>query len=341
MVNGPLTGTALKLISAYFARADARMPREPMIELPHLPNLHGLVELANRDGVDIRPTLLRVMTDLYVQKPKHSEQEERHFTELALRLIELVDAPTRAIVAGKIAGYPTAPAEVRHRLLKDMITLQPAIEAAPAPDDPPAADVPAFAPAAADELSELFLAADAEERRLILLNLPYALLQPAVPIPPAIARESTNRLEAAALGHNTELFARELERTLMISREHARRLIEDASGEPVVVAAVALAMPAAVLQRILLCLNPAISQSVQRVYELALLYEEVEPDAALRLIAIWQANCKTEKTAPAARPTAAHQPQLWPDAKSANASPFTRPKIPWDEAAQARKAEGA
>ena len=32
------------------------------------------------------------MTDLYVQKPKHTEQEEQHYTELALRLIDLVDA---------------------------------------------------------------------------------------------------------------------------------------------------------------------------------------------------------------------------------------------------------
>ena len=76
------------------------------------------------DGVDIRPTLLRVMTDLYVQKPPHTEQEEQHFTKLALRLIDLVDAKTRAIVANKIAGYPTAPAAVRQRLLKELISLQ-------------------------------------------------------------------------------------------------------------------------------------------------------------------------------------------------------------------------
>ena len=63
-----------------------------MVEAPNLPNLNGLLELANRDGVDIRPTLLRVMTDLYVQKAQHSDQEEQHFTELALRLIDLVDA---------------------------------------------------------------------------------------------------------------------------------------------------------------------------------------------------------------------------------------------------------
>ena len=40
-----------------------------MVEHVKNPNLDGLTELANRDGVDIKPTLLRVMTDLYAQKP--------------------------------------------------------------------------------------------------------------------------------------------------------------------------------------------------------------------------------------------------------------------------------
>jgi hypothetical protein len=52
------------------------------------PPLDGLVDLACRDGVDIRPTLLRVLTDLYVQKPKHSAEEETQYAELALGLIE-------------------------------------------------------------------------------------------------------------------------------------------------------------------------------------------------------------------------------------------------------------
>ena len=105
-----------------------------MTESPQNPNLNGLVELSNRSGVDIRPTLLRVMTDLYVQKPTHSEKEEAEYTRMALRLIDHVDAKTRAMVAGKIAGYPNAPAAVRQRLLKDHIVCkapeEPAKEAA-------------------------------------------------------------------------------------------------------------------------------------------------------------------------------------------------------------------
>jgi hypothetical protein len=197
--------------------------------------------------------------------------------------------------------------------------------------------------APADELSELFFASSADERRLILLNLPYALLPPADPIAPAIARESIHRLEAAALGHNSELFARELERVLAISRAQARRIYEDELGEPIVVAAVALDMPAMMLQRVLLCLCPAISQSVPRVYELALLHKEIKPDAALRLVAIWRASHPAESKSPT-RTAAAHQPQYSRDEKSERntpALPVTRSKVAWDEFVQSRKAESA
>src|SRR5207253_7995536 len=131
----------------------------------------------------------------------------------------LVDAKTRIVVANKIAGYPTAPVAVRQRLLKELISLK-----VPDPAYAEARPLAGNAPATADELSELFFASSAEERRLILLNLPYAPLAPAEPIAPAMARESTHRLEAAAMGHNSELFARELERIFAISRAQARRL---------------------------------------------------------------------------------------------------------------------
>ena len=306
-----------------------------MIESPNGPNPNGLVELANRDGVDIRPTLLRVMTDLYVEKPMHSVDEERHFTELALRLIDLVDAQTRFIVADKLGRYPNAPAAIRQRLLRDQVKI-----GAPAQPMMAGAAPIAGSKAAADELNELFRAASADERRLILLNLPYAPLPPAAPIAAATARASIHRLEAAALGHNSEVFAREIERIFAISRAQARSLIDDTSGEPIVVVAVALGMPAAVLQRILLCLNRAISQSVQRVYELALLHEEIEPEAALRLVAIWQASHQAEKKSATARP-AAHQPVHSPAQARERAEIAARPKIRWDEHQQARKSESA
>jgi hypothetical protein len=293
------------------------------------------VELANRDGVDIRPTLLRVMTDLYVQKPMHSADEDRHFTELALRLFDLVDAPTRMIVAEKIAGYTNAPMAVRRRALRDRVAPSDSLGGGRSPADPFAGDK-----ALLDELNELFFAASAEERRLILANLPYGSLAPAAPISVALAREATERLEAAALGHNGESFARELQRALAISPALARRVIDDPSGEPIVVAAVALGMPAFVLQRVLLCLNPAISQSVQRVYDLALLHEELAPEAALRLLAIWQANNKSYDQGAWAR-RAVNRPLQTASPPTRRAVPVERPKILWEQHAKANKLESA
>src|SRR5438105_15813792 len=85
------------------------------------PKLEGLDSLARRDGVDIRPTLLRVLTDLYVQKPAHSAEEERHYTELVLRLIDSVDLATRVTIAKKLGAYTGAPPAVARRLARDVI----------------------------------------------------------------------------------------------------------------------------------------------------------------------------------------------------------------------------
>src|SRR6185295_9414906 len=83
-----------------------------MTAAPMFPGLDGLMTLSRREGVDIRPTLLRVLTDLYVQASAHSADEERQFVELASRLIEEVDDATRAAVRARLAVYPATPAEI-------------------------------------------------------------------------------------------------------------------------------------------------------------------------------------------------------------------------------------
>jgi hypothetical protein len=322
-----------------------------MTENPRTPSLNGLAELSKRSGVDIRPTLLRVLTDLYVCKPTHSEKEEAEYTRMALRLIDHVDAKTRAMIAGKIAGYPGAPAAVRQRLLKDHIVCsapeEPAKETAKDETANETAKPPAEplskSKAEALELSELFFACSAEERRLILLNLPYAPIAPAGPINPAAARSAVQQLEASALAHQTERFARDLGQALSISRTQALRLVNDTGGEPIVVAAAALNMPAAVLARILLCLNPAISRSVQRVYDLTLLYEELKAASALRLVALWQAADREAQRPPVSAPMPVPRPPQRPIEERIRpaAAPPARPKILWDKHASARKADSA
>ena len=257
------------------------------------PPLDGLVDLACRDGVDIRPTLLRVLTDLYVQKPVHSAEEETQYVELARGLIDAVDASTRAIVAATLSAYPAAPAAILGKLATF--------------SSPPAARPPRETesePEVRNDLLELFFAAKTEERRLILTNLDVAAESVARRPAPA-SSEVIRRLETAALRRNPGEFSRMLERALGISRGLAERIARDPSGEPVVVAARALGMTAAVLHRVLLFLNPAIGQSVERVYDLARLYDELTPAAGERMIAIWR------EAAGRSRP--AHEPGHWDD----------------------------
>jgi hypothetical protein len=155
----------------------------------------------------------------------------------------------------------------------------------------------------ASELSELFYAAAAPERRLILINLDYAALAPLPSL--STQRADVWRLESAALQHNSESVMRELEHTLGLTRTQARRIVNDELGEPIVVAAKAMDLPAHVLQRMLLFLNPRVGQSVDRVYELADLYSEISADAARRLIAIWRDADETESK------PAQYQPVTW------------------------------
>ena len=250
--------------------------------------IDSLVDLACRDGIDIRPTLLRVITDLYVQKPAHTAEEETQYVELALGLIAGADEPTRAAVAARLRNYAAAPVAVLHRLGVA----------------PPAAEIRPVAPASdGNDLAELFFAASPDERRLILANLDVAESPAVAPI--RAAEQTVSRLEAAALKRNAGDFIRTLEQALSIGHDLAERIVRDPSGEPLVIAAKSLAMPEPVLQRILLLLDPAIGQSVERVYGLAQLFEDITPQTAAHMVAIWRG--------PAARPRAAHEPVYWDD----------------------------
>jgi len=308
---------------------------------PAFAGLDDLVDLAHRDGIDMRPTLLRVLTDLYLQRPTHTPDDERYYTELVLRLLDAVDVTQRAALAARLASYPAAPRDVILRLARDEIEVAEKVlrlslcltaadlgalaqecgqshasiiaarRATPAHTPAPAAIASARAAARdevarieAIELSELFYAAGAHERRLILINLDYALI---APLEPAFVMQRADawRLELAALQHNGEAMVRELERMFDISRALARRIVDDELGEPIVVAAKAMELPSDLLQRMLLFINPRIGQSVDRVFELASLYGEITTVAARRLLTLWR-----DADAEDRRPVQ-HEPVAW------------------------------
>jgi hypothetical protein len=120
--------------------------------------------------------------------------------------------------------------------------------------------------------------------------------------PRELPDETIRALESAALSRDRAKFANLLEQTLRLTREKAERIVSDPSGEPLLVAAKAVGMPPIVLQRVLMFIDPAIGESVQRVFELAALYERMHMQAALRIIESLRGTETARPRRPAHRP---------------------------------------
>jgi hypothetical protein len=265
---------------------------------PIFANLDSLVALASEHGVDVNPTLLRVATDIYLQKPAHSADEERQFVALALRLLDAVDDETHGVVARKLLAYPALPAAVAARLANGR--LHDADDTAardnmPGAGEPEAAESADAVGAQSIDLGDAFLAADAGERRRILARLPAVSATPGPS--PSRALAAVRQLEDFVLSNRPGEFIRELERALGLPRTIAQAVVNDNSGEPLVVSAKALSMPIEVLQRVLLLVNPAIGHSVRRVFDLSALYAEITPAQAFQLVASWRGHAAARTSA--------------------------------------------
>jgi len=303
---------------------------------PLFPGFDGLMTLSRREGVDIRPTLLRVLTDLYVQASAHSGDEERQFVELTSRLIDQVDDATRAAVRARLAIYPGTPAEVLKKLgLKPAnpdacVPVAREIPASPLPAPPvrPPSEAElrmasnlSMQPKDAAEINDMFFAASASERALILHDLPETPLKASARIPAARAARAIETLEMAAFAADIENFTLELGETLILPARIAAQVVGDPGGEPLACAARALDMPSAVFQRVLMFLNPEFA-SVNNVYRLSRLYDRLSERSALIMLAAWRSSTM-------AVTRAKYRPALYDDerhrARSAPAQ--TRPAV--------------
>jgi hypothetical protein len=275
--------------------------------------------LSRREGVDIRPTLLRVLTDLYVQAGAHSSDEERQFVELASRLIDQVDDATRAAVRARLAIYPGAPVSILGQLgLKPSGSDEPALLVRDVPARPPASGTEqvdtqgamqstlAMQPKDAAEIHDMFFRANGRERAAILHNLGETPLKPSPRIPESRAARAIETLEMAAFASDVESFAIELGESLILPARMAAQVVDDAGGEPLACAARALGMPSAVFQRILLFLKPEMGSSVQTVYRLSRLYDNLGERSALIMLAAWRGSVM-------ATSRAKHRPMLYDD----------------------------
>ena len=269
------------------------------------PGFDGLMTLSRREGVDIKPTLLRVLTDLYVQTSKHTADEERQFVELTSRLIDEVDDATRDAVRARLAVYPTTPADILKKLglRPDCFDRPiPRAEESPCPRAEPApvklptnkqmrtASNLSMQPADAAEISDMFFGASGSDRVSILHRLADAPLEASPRIPEARAVRAIETLEMAAFAEDVGNFTLELGEALILPARIAAQVVDDPGGEPLTCAAKALGMPSSVFQRVLLFLKPEIGTSVRIVYRLSRLYDDLNERSALVMLAAWRGS---------------------------------------------------
>jgi Uncharacterised protein conserved in bacteria (DUF2336) len=269
------------------------------------PGFDGLMTLSRREGVDIRPTLLRVLTDLYVQASSHSDDEQRQFVELASRLIDQVDDATRAAVKARLAIYPSTPAPIMEKLgliaahEGRRVPLAREIPASPPPPAPARAPTEAelrmasnmaMQPKDAAEIHDMFFRATASERAMILHNLALTPLKAAPRIPIVRAKRAIQILEMAAIANDVENFTLELGDSLILPSRVAAQIVDDPGGEALAVAARALDMPSPNFQRILLFFKEEIGTSVNTVYRLSRLYDRLSERSALVMLAAWRGS---------------------------------------------------
>jgi len=148
----------------------------------------------------------------------------------------------------------------------------------------------AMRPNDAAEISDMFFAAGASERALILHNLADTPLKASARIPAARAARALHILEMAAFAEDTANFALELGEALILTQRIAEQVVHDPGGEPLACAARALDMPSATFQRVLLFLNPEFGSSVQNVYRLSRLYDRLSERSALVMLAAWRGS---------------------------------------------------
>ena len=310
-----------------------------MTKPPFFPGFDGLMTLSRREGVDIRPTLLRVLTDLYVQASAHSADEERQFVELTSRLIDEVDDATRAAVRARLSIYPGTPAAVLKRLglkpsssdqrmpIARVVAANLAAVAPPVPKAPTEAELRmasslSMQPKDAAEIIDMFLRASASERAQILHNLQETPLRASARIPAARAKRAIETLEMAAFAADVENFTLEVAETLILPWQVAAQVVDDPGGEPLACAAKALDMPSAAFQRVLLFLKPEFGSSVNTVYRLSRLYDRLSERSALVMLAAWRGSTMAVSRAK-------FRPALYDDERNhARAAPSqTRPAV--------------
>ena len=75
--------------------------------------LAGLKSLSETSRLDMKPVMMRVLTDLFVSKPHHAPDDVVQFAEISARILDQVDEDTLELVARKLGPHPQTPDSLR------------------------------------------------------------------------------------------------------------------------------------------------------------------------------------------------------------------------------------
>jgi hypothetical protein len=170
----------------------------------------------------------------------------------------------------------------------------------PAPTD----ELDARAEVEVNEVTERFLDMDPAGRRDALASLAHQGVQPPRLTPreqfdiALNAAQKAGQIPALARSKRKEALVSAFADGLGLERALVERMIDDPSGEPLVLLVKAIGLSDAEARQVLLLANPAIGYAVKTFFRLADLHASMEPTVAESMVAAWRGD-----------PAAVHEPQ--------------------------------
>lgn len=296
----------LHLATAPLSIAGPFLRLSPVLDeadLAHLAESAGpshLAAIAARR--DVSPTLAKRIAELVHRRGEEVAQAEPMVAALAENELgeEVESGDEASVAAPPVEAAAEAP---------PVVEVEPAVLAEPTPEiaettaetgsletpmaepeaAPPAADAePSPAPAPIPPID--YFAAGPEERAAFvarLVTLPPLPLAERVAAPPP---GFIDMLLDAAKASSADDVAGLLERTLGITEANAQRIVADATGEALAVAARALGLSFAILSRVLFRLHPVAGRSAAQMTRLAEMFDGLPTASAQHLVASWRAG---------------------------------------------------
>ncbi|WP_018184096.1 hypothetical protein [Kaistia granuli] len=319
----PLAAT----IPAGATEASAPLPEAPAAAVPTQPDVIATTDTTANHPVTEKPadalsalaaarvltaSLSAEMTALATEVPVPEGLSRRTFESLSLGTRPVVE-PKAAPATGEAPAPRPAPAKPAEPVAAEPIAEPRAIDvpaAAPAPKtaEPVVtkAEKPAEAPS--PRSAEAFLRLDRDARLALLASISASPI-----VPPRLSpAEIDNAFRAAMSRARLGMLARQRQRDALINTladglrldvARVTALLDDPSGEALVVLLKAIGLADAEAQQVLLLANPVISAAIETFARLTGLLGGIEEPAATRLVAQWRNDGAAES-----RP--AHQPHF-------------------------------